>query len=91
MPETVSRLVVHSFRENQFCFGCSKPMVGVDTSFNHLSKVLKTLSGLNFSVSPKRRRSCGVFGMPPNPSLNTDVPRAGAAPAAAGRRLAQFR
>jgi len=28
---------------------------------------------------------------PPNASLNTDVPRAGAAPAAAGRRLAQFR
>jgi hypothetical protein len=29
--------------------------------------------------------------VPPNPSLNTDVPRAGAVPAAAGRRLAQFR
>jgi hypothetical protein len=27
----------------------------------------------------------------PNPSLNTDVPRAGAARAAAGRRLAPFR
>jgi len=26
-----------------------------------------------------------------NPSLNADVPRAGAAPAAAGRRLAPFR
>ena len=26
----------------------------------------------------------------PNPSLNTDVPRAGAARAAAGRRLAMF-
>jgi hypothetical protein len=29
--------------------------------------------------------------MSPNPSLNADVPRAGAAPAAAGRRLAPFR
>jgi len=27
----------------------------------------------------------------PNPSLNADVPRAGAAPAAAGRRLAPIR
>jgi hypothetical protein len=27
----------------------------------------------------------------PNPSLNADVPRAGAAPAAAGRRLASIR
>ena len=27
----------------------------------------------------------------PNPSLNADVPRAGAAPAAAGRRLASVR
>jgi len=29
--------------------------------------------------------------MPPNPSLNADVPHAGAARAAAGRRLASIR
>jgi hypothetical protein len=84
MPVTVSRLVVHSFRENRYCFGCSKPTVGVDASSNRSSKVLKTLSGLNFSVNPKRRRSCGVFGMPPSPSLDMDVPHAGAARRAAG-------
>jgi hypothetical protein len=38
-----------------------------------------------------------IIGLPqlkllwPNPSLNTDVPRAGATPRAAGRRLAPFR
>jgi hypothetical protein len=31
------------------------------------------------------------FNLGPNPSLNADVPHAGAAPAAAGRRLAPFR
>ena len=78
MPVTVSRLVEHSFRVNRYCFGCSKPTVGVDANFNRSSKVLKTFSGLSFGISPRRPRSCRVFGMPPNLSLNTDVPYAGA-------------
>jgi len=68
MPGTVSRLAGHSFRENRYCFGCSRPTVGVDASFNLLGKVRMTLNGLNFGVSPTRRRSYRVFGMPPNPA-----------------------
>jgi len=43
---------------------------------------------------PKMRCMAAAFNMPnklrPNPSVNTDVPHAGAARAAAGRRLASF-
>ena len=79
MLVTVSRSVAPSYHENRCCFGCSKPMVGADGSFDRLSKAPEILSGLSFGVSPRRRRSCREFGVPPNPSLNTDIPRAGCA------------
>jgi hypothetical protein len=70
MLVTVSRSVVPSFHENRYCFGCSKPTVGADANFDRSSKEPEIFSGLSFGVSPKRRRSCREFGMPPNPALN---------------------